>query len=75
MKRFREFLAQNPNVNEQQKRRIMSAFLDKYALDDEIEEELDLPGWDAAYVDMLTELYEDDLHTLSAIPGVTIIAP
>ncbi|PYG25567.1 hypothetical protein [Pelagimonas varians] len=75
MKRFRAFLKENPNINEAQKRRVMAAFLDKYALDDEIEEELDLPGWDSPYVDMLTELYEDDLYTLSQIPGVTVIAP
>ena len=75
MKRFRAFLKENPDINEMQKRRVMAAFLDKYALDDEIEEELDLPGWDAAYVDMLTELYEDDMYTLARIPGVTVIAP
>ncbi|WP_299939014.1 hypothetical protein [uncultured Pelagimonas sp.] len=75
MKRFRGFLKENHNINEMQKRRVMAAFLDKYALEDEIEEELDLPGWDATYVDMLTELYEDDLYTISRIPGVTVIAP
>ena len=75
MKRFRAFLKENPTINEMQKRRVMSAFLDKYALDEAIEEELDLPGWDAAYVDMLSELYEDDLYEISRIPGVTVIAP
>ncbi len=75
MKRFRAFLKEHPNINEMQKRRVMTAFLDKYALDDAIEEELDLPGWDAAYVDMLTELYEDDLEQIGRMPGVTLIAP
>ncbi|CUH82657.1 hypothetical protein [Tropicibacter naphthalenivorans] len=74
MKRFRAFLKENPTINEMQKRRVMSAFLDKYALDEEIEEEVDLP-WDEAYIDMLTELYEDDIYTISRIPGVTVIAP
>ncbi|MBO9467033.1 hypothetical protein J7443_17445 [Tropicibacter sp. R15_0] len=75
MKRFRAFLKENPNINEMQKRRVMAAFLDKYALEDEIEEELDLPGWDAAYVDMLTELYDDDMYTLASMPGVNVISP
>lgn len=75
MKRFRALLKENPTINEMQKRRVMSAFLDKYALDEAIEEELDLPGWDAAYVDMLSELYEDDMYEISRIPGVTVIAP
>ena len=75
MKRFRAFLAENPNINEMQKRRVMSAFLDKFALEEEIEEELDLEGWDEAYVDMLTELYEDDIDTITRMPGVTVITP
>ncbi|MBV2361719.1 hypothetical protein KUH32_18290 [Thalassococcus sp. CAU 1522] len=75
MKRFRAFLKENPDINERQKRRVMTAFLDKYALEDEIEQELDLPGWDEAYVDMLTELYEDDLFEIERMPGVTVIAP
>lgn len=48
MKRFRAFLQEHPNVTEAQKRRVMAAFLDKYALDEAIEEELDIPGWDDA---------------------------
>ncbi|WP_425074459.1 hypothetical protein [Sagittula sp. S175] len=75
MKRFRAFLAENPTINEMQKRRVMAAFLDKYAMDEEIEEDVDLPGWDDAYVDMLTELYEDDLDTLAGMHGVSLITP
>ncbi len=75
MRRFRAYLRDHPGINETQKRRVMVAFLDKYALDEAIEEELDLPGWDAAYVDMLTELYEEDLYEISRMENVTVIAP
>lgn len=75
MLRFRAFLKENPTITEGQKRRVMMAFLDKYAIDEEMEEELDLPGWDGAYVDMLTELYEEDLETIAAIPGVRLLTP
>ncbi|MFZ5964994.1 hypothetical protein ACOXXX_18770 [Thalassococcus sp. BH17M4-6] len=75
MKRFRAYLKDHPHINEMQKRRVMVAFLDKYAMDEEIEEELDLPGWDEAYVDMLTELYEEDVYDISRMSGVTVIAP
>lgn len=75
MKRFRAFLGENPNINEMQKRRVMAAFLDKYAMDEEIEEDVDLPGWDEAYVDLLTDLYEEDLDTIAALPGVSMITP
>ncbi|MCR8550294.1 hypothetical protein M4578_20930 [Salipiger sp. P9] len=75
MTRFRIFLKENPTVNEAQKRRVMTAFLDKYALDDAIEEELDLPGWDDTYVDMLTELYDEDVWQIGQMPGVKLITP
>jgi hypothetical protein len=75
MMRFRAFLRENPTINEAQKRRVMAAFLDKFALEEEIEEELDLAGWDAAYVDMLTELYEDDLSAIAEMEGVRLITP
>ncbi|MCD1620821.1 hypothetical protein ACFSDD_16410 [Salipiger marinus] len=75
MKRFRSFLKENDSVTEAQKRRVMMAFLDKYALPEALEEELDLPGWDAAYVDMLTELYDEDMWQISRMPGVTLLSP
>lgn len=75
MKRFRAFLKENPVMTEAQKRRVMMAFLDKYAMAEAIEEELDLEGWDAAYVDMLTEIYEEDLEEIAGIEGVQFITP
>lgn len=62
-------------MTEMQKRRVMVAFLDKFAIEDEIEEELDLPGWTDELVDELTDTYEEDCFSLSRIPGVTVIAP
>ncbi len=73
MKRFRAYLAQHPTINERQKRRVMVAFLDKYAIEDEIEEELDIPGWNEAMVDTLTETYDDDMWEIERVPGVTVI--
>ncbi|MDO6588209.1 hypothetical protein Q4543_22175 [Salipiger sp. 1_MG-2023] len=75
MRRFRAFLKENPSVNEAQKRRVMAAFFDKYALEEAVEEELDLPGWDAAYIDMLTELYDDDVRQIAGMAGVTLLVP
>ncbi|WP_136440777.1 hypothetical protein [Pacificoceanicola onchidii] len=75
MRRFRAFLKENPDLPEPQKRKVMAVFMDKYALDEEVEEELDLPGWDAAYVDMLTELYEEDLGRIAGIDGVVFVQP
>lgn len=75
MKRFRAYLAEHPDMTEMQKRRVIAAFLDKYARDDMIEEELDLPGWTEALVDELSEIYDEDVFEISRIPGVNFIAP
>lgn len=75
MQRFRAYLHAHPVMTERQKRRVIAAFLDKFAVEDAIEEELDLPGWDEAYVDGITEAYEEDLFAIERIPGVQVIAP
>jgi hypothetical protein len=75
MKRFRAYLADNVDLSEMQKRRVISAFLDKFGRDDMIEEELDLPGWTEALVDELSDVYDEDVFEISRIPGVNYIAP
>ncbi|MCV2893877.1 hypothetical protein [Lentibacter sp. XHP0401] len=75
MARFRAYLAEHTDMTEFQKRRVIAAFLDKFAREDMIEEELDLPGWTDALVDELTEIYDEDVFEISRIPGVNFIAP
>lgn len=73
VKRLKVYLDSHPPATEIQRRRIVSAFLDKYALEDEVEEELDLPGWTPEIVDQFTENYDDDLIEIGRIPGVTVL--
>ncbi|MFY0679505.1 MAG: hypothetical protein JXR13_02915 [Thalassovita sp.] len=73
MKRFRAYLKEHPVMNEIQKRRVIAAFLDKYALEDELEEEVDLPGWSDDLLDQLTEIYDEDVFEIGRIPGVNVI--
>ncbi len=61
-------------MTEMQRRRVMTAFLDKFALEEQIEEELELPGWNNALVDDLTEAYDEDVFRIERIPGVQVIA-
>jgi hypothetical protein len=75
MKRFRDYLAKHPVMTEIQKRRVMVAFLDKFARPDAIEEELDVPGWTEELVDELTEAYDEDVFEIARIPGVNLITP
>jgi hypothetical protein len=75
MKRFRQYLHNTPAMPEIQKRRVIEVFLNKYALDDEVEEELDLEGWTQDLVADMTDSYEDDVDSIARIPGVTLITP
>lgn len=75
MRRLRQYLAQHPDMSETQQRRVMAAFLDKYVREDELEEEIDLPGWSEALIESVTALYEEDMQIVQRIPGVTMITP
>lgn len=75
LKRLQDYLADNPPANEMQRRRVVAAFLDKFALEDEVEEELDLPGWTEELVEDMTEIYEEDLFAVERIEGVHVITP
>lgn len=75
IKRFHSYIRQQPDMNEMQLRRVMVAFLDKYAKDDELEEELDLPGWTEELVDDLTLAYDQDVIRIQRIPGINFVSP
>lgn len=73
--RFRAYIASHPGMSEIQKRRVIAAFLDKFADESKIEEELDVPGWTEELVEQLTELYDEDVFEIERIPGVNLITP
>ncbi|MEX0369940.1 MAG: hypothetical protein AB3N09_04860, partial [Tateyamaria sp.] len=75
MQRFRAYLKSHPTMSEMQKRRVIAAFLDKFAIEDEIEEELNAPGWTEETIDAMTDAYEEDMERVARIPGVTFIMP
>jgi len=75
MKRFVSYLKTNPPQTEQQKRRIIAAFLERYALADQVEDEIDVPGWTQDVVEAMTTSYEKDILRIERIPGVNFIAP
>ncbi len=75
MRRLSAYLSTHPPQTETQRRRVLVAFLDKYALEDAVEEELDVPGWNEDLVIRLTENYEEDLHEISHLPGVNFLSP
>lgn len=75
MNSFVEYLRQKPPQTEAQKRRIIGAFLERFARPEMIEYEINLPGWNQQIVDQLTANYHEDIDKISRIPGVTLITP
>ena len=73
VKRLRAYMAENQPTNEIQRRRVLAAFLDKYAIEDAVEQEINLPGWTAELVEELSASYEDDMLEIARIPGVNFI--
>jgi hypothetical protein len=71
--RLAAYLESHPPQTVEHRRRIVAAFLDKYAIDEAMEVELDLPGWTADYVEALTEAYEEDTRDIARLEGVTFL--
>jgi len=72
--RMSAYLETRPPANETQRRRILSAFLDKFEKEDDTPD-VAAPVWTDGYVSRLTEIYEEDLFLIERIPGVQFIAP
>ena len=75
IKRMQAYIETHPITSVEMRRRIVSAFLDKFALKDKISVEVEMPGWTESTVTTLTRSYEADVARIAAMPGVRFIAP
>ncbi|MFN3972364.1 MAG: hypothetical protein ACK4GO_10035 [Gemmobacter sp.] len=73
--RLSAFLAANPPADATARRRAVSAFLDKYALPEAVEYDIDLPGWTEDTIARLSTSYDQDVSRLMRMEGVTVLAP
>ena len=73
--RMLAWIEAHPHATDDQRRRIISAFLDKFFDPEKIDVNLDLPGWTEELVEVMTELYDQDIARLRALPGVTVLSP
>lgn len=73
--RLRRYLDARPPDTEHERRKIVSAFLTKFAVDDVIEQEITLPGWSDSMIDELTEAYDEEVEEIAQIPGVRVLLP
>lgn len=74
LQKMLSWLASHPPETEEQRRRIVAAFLDKF-MAEEVRATPTLPGWTEDTMDALTELYEQDIDQIAEIDGVTLITP
>lgn len=75
MKRMQSYIDTHPITSVEMRRRIVSAFLDKFALQEKITVEVEMPGWTAATAEALTTSYQHDVARITATPGVRFITP
>ncbi|MFZ1468908.1 MAG: hypothetical protein WAT09_07990 [Paracoccaceae bacterium] len=72
--RMRNYITTHPPASILQRRRIVSAFLDKFAVEDRVHMEFDMPGWTDEMVATMTANYHEDIQRIRAMPGVSFIA-
>ena len=53
----------------------LAAALARHALPEQMEIEVSLPGWTQDLVDRLSDLYDEDVAQIAALPGIEFIAP
>lgn len=73
LRRMRGYLADHPPQTPAQRRRVVSAFLDKFALPDQLDVSFTLPGWTAEMVAAMTAQYDRDMAYIATLPGVTVL--
>lgn len=74
MTRMLAYMESHPPQNALQRRRVVSAFLDKFAMPDRVEMELELPGWTEDTVAALSASYQADIARIRSLPGVTFLS-
>ncbi|WP_158965869.1 hypothetical protein [Chachezhania sediminis] len=75
LKRLRAYVRLLDNPSADRIRQLMLAFLEKYSVEDLMEEEIDMPGWTDDTIETLTQFYDEDMEVMQQLPGVTVLFP
>jgi hypothetical protein len=75
LRRLRAYLDTKGPFTAERRRRAVTAFLDKFARPDQLEVQIDVPGWTADLVAEMSVAYDRDVALIASYPGVTHIAP
>lgn len=71
----REEMSKQERLTIETRRDIFAAALQRHGLPGQIEMAVNLPGWDQDLVDQITDLYDEDVAEIAALPGIEFIAP
>jgi hypothetical protein len=75
MHRFLAYIKSHPPQTEAKKRKVIATFLERFALEDQIVEDIEIEGWTDDMAEHITAAYEDDLELIAQMPGVKFIQP
>ncbi|MBN2761424.1 MAG: hypothetical protein JXQ79_13065 [Rhodobacteraceae bacterium] len=64
-----------PPMDRSQRQRVIAAFLDKFCDESKIDVDVSAIGWTEDMVDLLSELYDNDVETIATMDGVTLLQP
>lgn len=73
--RYKTYCTQHPPQSVSQRRRIVTAFLEKFGQTEKLNAEAAAPGWSEDLTEELTQAYWRDVDRIARMPGVTMIEP
>ena len=73
--RMRAYMESHAPQNILQRRKIVSAFLDKFALPERIDMQVEMPGWAEDTVAELTAAYDADVARIARMDDITFLSP
>ncbi|MFM7335117.1 MAG: hypothetical protein ACKO1H_12035 [Tabrizicola sp.] len=73
--RYHAYCREHPPQSVSHRRRIVTAFLEKFGRPDRLADEIALPGWTDEVVEELTQGYLADIERIAQMPGVRLIEP
>jgi hypothetical protein len=73
--RYHAYCREHPPQSVSHRRRIVTAFLEKFGKPETLSASASAPGWTEDLVDDLTQAYLTDVERIARMPGVTMIEP
>ena len=71
--RMKAYCTEHPPQSVEQRRRIVTAFLERFARPEKVEMEIDMPGWTEAMVAQMSRAYLEDVERIRRMDGVTLL--